>query len=161
MPCQRAWSLSEFSCGLADTAAFSLIFGQLVQSEFTGYVPRPLKRPLWQRERPGHVTDMWGSRSRILDAQGHKYWMPKLRVVALRIFDGIAGFERGVERFCEVGSSGFWAEMNGLCVWVSASGKRFVPLRCRYFGYRLPRVSAQLEASRAVVKPHHVPHMFY
>ena len=42
---------------------------------------------------------MWGA--------GCGYWMPKLRVVESRIFDGIAEFERGVERFCKVGSSGF------------------------------------------------------
>ncbi len=36
--------------------------------------------------------------------------MPKLRVVESRIFDGIAGFERGLERLCKVGSNGFWIE---------------------------------------------------
>ncbi len=105
---------------------------------------------------------MWGGMSRILDAHAqslrHGFWMPKLRVVALRVFDWIAGLERGVERFCEVGSSGFWPKMNGLCVLVSASGERFVPLRWRDFGCWLPRVSAQPEASRPVVKAHHVPH---
>ena len=35
----------------------------------------------------GRVTDMWGV--------GHGFWMPKLRVVEARIFDGIAGFEGG------------------------------------------------------------------
>ncbi len=60
-PCQRAWSAVRISVRPGpDTAAFSLIFGQLVQSEFRGYVPCPLNPPLWQRERPGHVTDMWG-----------------------------------------------------------------------------------------------------
>ncbi len=99
MPCQRAWSLSEFSCGLADTAAFSLIFGQLVQSEFTGYVPRPLKRPLWQRERPEHVTDMWVVR--------HGYWMRKLGVVEARICRGSHGFGVGGGRFLRFGWTQF------------------------------------------------------
>ncbi len=39
-------------------------------------------------------------------AIGHGYWMPMVRVVELRIFDGIAGFERGVERFFGFGLGG-------------------------------------------------------
>ncbi len=45
--------------------------------------------------------------SGILDGVGHGYWMPKLRVVEARIFDGIAGFQRGVERFLRVGWTRF------------------------------------------------------
>ncbi len=101
MPCQRAWSLSE-ACGLADTAAFSLIFGQLVQSEFTGYVPRPLKRPLWQREQPEHVTDLW-RRSRICRFLRHGFWMLKLRVGVSWICGGSGGFGRWVEPFVGFG----------------------------------------------------------
>ena len=51
--------------------------------------------------------DLWG--------EGHGYWMRKVRVVEARIFDGIAGFERGVERFCKVGSSGFWLGGGRFC----------------------------------------------
>ncbi len=81
-----------------------------------------------------------------MDGVGYGFWMPKLRVVGSRICRAERGFGRsierfggfwfgrGVERFCEAGSSGFRPEMNGLFVWVSASGERFVPLRCRDLG---------------------------
>ncbi len=47
-------------------------------------------------------------------------------------------------------SAGFWRGDQG-----------FVSLRCGDFGCRLTRDSVQSEAACAVVKPHHVPYMFY
>jgi len=84
-----------------------------------------------------YVTDMVGGRSQILDggvgSLPYGFWMPKLRVVESRILDRIARFERGVERFCRVGSGGLGLESNGLCVWISASDEGFVPLGCGGF----------------------------
>ncbi len=50
---------------------------------------------------------MLGRASRICNVLRHGFWVPKLRVVEAWICKGIGEFERGVERFCEVGSSGF------------------------------------------------------
>ena len=41
--------------------------------------------------------------SPILDGVGHGFWVRKLRVVELRIFDGITRFERSVERVLRLG----------------------------------------------------------